>query len=256
MDLINVVKSVLKLKKKIDIKILPSQGLFYKDDFGIKIKRAELEDISDYETNFISDDIGLIIYKIKKIVKKNIIFKGDYSFNDLKSIDIVYLFLEIVKFTKDKKIILKKYDENSKSETVVEFGSKYFNYFKIEEELMKSYDSVNKCFDIDGYKYSLPSIGIEDSLTNFLINKSYLPNSKIYSEYFYDFTNFILDKNTLSISEIDNLVQIFNFDIDKGELNKIKKIVKMFSDFQKYSLIKNGKIVEIDSKINLESIWK
>ena len=43
------------------------------------------------------------------------------------------------------------------------------------------YDSVNKCFDIHGYKYSLPSIGVENSLTDFLISKYYDTDSYKYN---------------------------------------------------------------------------
>ena len=38
MNLLNLVKNLLNLQKKIDKKELPSQGLFYKDDFEIIIK--------------------------------------------------------------------------------------------------------------------------------------------------------------------------------------------------------------------------
>ena len=40
---------------KIDTKILPSQGLFYKPDFEINIKKASKEDILDYEKNYINN---------------------------------------------------------------------------------------------------------------------------------------------------------------------------------------------------------
>jgi hypothetical protein len=256
MNLLNIVKSVLNLEKKIDVKTLPSQGLFYKEYFSIKIKKANIEDIIEYEQDFIKDNVGLIIYKIKKIVRNNIIIENGYSFNDIKSIDIVYLFLEIVKFTKNESVKFKYFDESVNMEKVIEFESKYFNYFNIDEKLMSMYNSIDRCFDIDGYRYSLPSIGVEDSLTNYLISKSNLPNSQIYNTYFYDFTHFILDKNTLTFSEIENLIQIFNFDIDEKELNKIKSVVEMFIPLQRYSLIEKGKVIDINAKIDLEKIWK
>jgi len=53
MNLVNLLKGLLNLQKKIDIKILPSQGLFYKDDFEITIKKADVEDII---LNFIRHD--------------------------------------------------------------------------------------------------------------------------------------------------------------------------------------------------------
>ena len=122
--------------------------------------------------------------------------------------------------------------------------------------IKKYYDKELKCFTIDGYKYSLPSIGIESSLTNFLIYKSNHPDAHLYKDYFYDFTYFLSDKNELAFSEIENLIQVFNYDLDRNELKKVKKIVSIFSPIQKYSLIKDGKVIDINSKIDLEKIWK
>ena len=69
MNLVNLLKGLLNLQKKIDIKILPSQGLFYKDDFEITIKKADVEDIIEYEYNYIKDDLGSVIFKLKKVVE-------------------------------------------------------------------------------------------------------------------------------------------------------------------------------------------
>jgi len=121
---------------------------------------------------------------------------------------------------------------------------------------MKYYDEVNQQFNINGYKYSLPSIGVENSLTNFLISKSDSPDAPKYNNYFYDFTYFLGDKTQLSFDEIENLIQIFNYDIDKDELIKINEIMNTFMPIQSYSLTKNGRVIEISSKIDLEKIWK
>ena len=56
--------------------------------------------------------------------------------------------------------------------------------------------------------------------------------------------------------EIENLIQIFNYDMESDELEKTKAIIKLFSPLQRNSLKKNGKIVEMNSKINLEKIWR
>ena len=72
MNLVNLLKGLLNLQKKIDIKILPSQGLFYKDDFEITIKKADVEDIIEYEYNYIKDDLGSVIFKLKKVVEKKV----------------------------------------------------------------------------------------------------------------------------------------------------------------------------------------
>lgn len=256
MNLLNLVKNLLNLQKKIDKKELPSQGLFYKDDFEINIKKADAGDIVDYEIDFIKENLGLIIYKVKRIVEKNLLLPKNYSFEDLKSIDVVYIFLEIVKFTKNKPIKINFVNEESGQDDVVEFSREYFNYFQLTEDLMKYYDKNLKCFDMYGYKFTLPTIGIENCLTNFLILKHTSIDSYKYSNYFYDFTYFLLDRNKIGFDEIENLIQIFNFDIETEEFDKISKILKTFQPMQKYSLIREGKVIDINSRLDLEKIWK
>jgi hypothetical protein len=255
MNLCNILRSFLNLKKRIEKKELPSQGLFYKDDMDIKIKRASDDDISKYEEDFIKDNLSLIIKKVKKIVENNIILSNGYIFEDIKSIDVVFLFLEIVKFTKNDVISLDYTDVLGKNEKI-EFNSKSFNYYNIGEEIMSNYNNDYKYFEINGYKYSLPSIGIENCLTQFLLNISGNIGSGKYNKYSYDFTYFLSDKNFLGFDEIDNLIDIFNFDINDDEKLKIKKVIKIFIPLQKYSLIKDGIEIEINSKIDLKNIWK
>ena len=241
---------------KLDTKILPSQGLFYKKDFEINIKKASKEDILDYEKNYVKDDIGTVIYLIKKIVEKNIKLSSGYVYEDIKSIDIIFIFLEIVKITKGKPINLLYFDKETDSEGKIEFGSKYFNYFQFTNKLLQNYSNEDRSFTINGYKYTLPSIGVENSLTNFLIVKSGEEDAFNYNNYTYDFTYFVGDKNNLKFKEIENLIQIFNFDMDKDEMKKMKEVIKTFLPLQRYSLKKDGRIVEMNSKINLEKIWK
>ena len=243
-------------KRKIDIKLLPSQGLFYKEDFEIQIKKADMRDIVEYEYNYKKDNLSEIIQRVKRIFENNLIITHGYCFNDLKSIDIIFLFLEIVKFTNGKPISLSYFDEEVGIEDNIEFNSSYFNYFQIDNKIMENYDSKQRVFLVDGYKYTLPSIGVENCLTSFLIHKTNQPNAIVYNSYYYDFTHFLDDKNFITFKEIENLIQVFNFDIEDSELKKVKKIVKIFSPLQKYSLIKNGKVIDINSKIDLEKIWK
>jgi hypothetical protein len=157
--------------------------------------------------------------------------------------------------TKGRPINLIYFDKNKDKEEKIEFGSSNFNYFQLGD-LIKYYDYEERCFVVSGYKYTLPSIGVENCLTNFLIIKSAEKNSEVYNSYFYDFTHFVGHKNHLKYSEIENLLQIFNFDMESEEIIKIKKIISTFAPIQRYSLIKDGIVVEMTSKINLEKIWR
>lgn len=256
MNLVNLLKGLLNLQKKVDIKSLPSQGLFYNDDFEIIIKKADVGDIIEYEHDYIKDDLGLVITKLKKVVEKNSKLSSSYNFTDIKSIDVVFLFLEIVKFTKGKAVNLKYFDDELGEEKDIEFSSNYFNYFRLPDDVIKHYDKNSKEFIIDDFKFSLPSIGVENCVTNYLIEKSDDYDANKYNDYNYDFIYFLGNKKSVTFSEIDNLIQIFNYDIEESESKKIRRVIKMFQPIQKYSLKRGNKIIEINSKIDLEKIWK
>jgi len=256
MSLTNILRGILSLNKKIDIKTLPSQGLFYKDDFELWIKKADIEDIIEYEYQYEKEDLGLVITRVKRIVENNVILSKPYSYFDIKSIDIVYLFLEVVKFTNNKKIDIKYFNDIIGKDELISFDSSNFNYVKLDNKLLKSYDALDREFVIDGFRYSVPCIGVENSLTNFLISKSNDENADVYNNYSYDFLYFLGHKSNLSFSEIDNLIQIFNCDLTDDDREKVENIVKSFSKIGKYSLKKDSKVIDVAAKIDLEKIWK
>lgn len=256
MSLISIIKGILNLQKKIEVKKLPSQGIFYQDDFEISIKRADIEDVIEYEHKYDREDLSSVIQRLKKIVEKNVILSKGYTFNDIKSIDIVFLFLEIVKFTNNKPVTLYYFNNLKGIEEKIEFETNTFNYFNLDESIKNSYNKKTKEIIIDGYKYSVPCIGVENSLTHFLIHKSQNPNSQIYNDYSYDFLYFLGHKSNLSFEEIENLIQIFNFDMDEYDQRKIRKIVKDLSIIGKYSLKKDYQIIDVTAKIDLGTIWK
>ena len=254
MKIVQFFKNLFVKAKRLDLKILPSQGYFYDDDFSISIKKAKLEDINEYEVDFIRDDLSLILRKVKRVVKKNVLITDGYNFEYIKSIDIIFIFFEIVKLTKNKEIDITYFDEYG-SELKVDFSTKSFNYYNFDN-IVSNWNKKTKEFLVNGYKYSLPSMGVENSLTQFLINKSYEDGSEKYNEYKYSFVYFVGNKEYLTTDEIENLIQIFNYDMDSDEIEKIDKVIKSFSSLQRYTLKKGDKIIEITSRINLETIWK
>lgn len=252
MSISNLLKDILNIQKKIDVKKLPSLGLFYKDDFNLRIKKATMEDIVEYEFKF-KKDLNVILRKIKNIVRNNVILNSPYKFEDIKSIDIVFIFFEIVKFTNGKDISI-PYISMTGENKLVNLSTDTFNYFNIDNYI-KYYDEVERCFNIHGFKYSLPSIGIENSITNFFVEKAKEKDYEKYNHYSYQFLYFLGNRNHLEISEIDNLITIFEEDVPKKDLEKISEIISIFSDIGKYKLNVDGEIVDINSKINLGKIW-
>jgi hypothetical protein len=254
-NLLNILGKVINIKKKLDIKTLPTQGYFYKDDFSISIKRAEVEDIEEYESNFQKENLSLILNKIRKVVEKNTILSEGFKFEDIKSLDVIFIFLEIVRMTLGSNLKLRYYDSMLLMTTLIEFSPKSFNYHKIDSELLELWDSEEKAFSLGGYKFTLPTIGVETSLTNFLIRKSMSLDAEKFSDLNYDFIYFLGHRNRISEEEIENLIHIFNFELDENEMKSIIKLISSFTPMQKYSLIKEGNIIEIN-KVDLKRIWR
>jgi hypothetical protein len=251
MGIVDIIKSVLSNTKKIDLTKLPSQGYFYQTDFFIKIKKASIEDIIEYEHNYSKENLYSVIEAIKKIVRKNTTFSTGYYFEDIKSVDVVYIFLEIVKYSLNKKINISYFNDKIGKEDFIEFDSSNFNYFDFSNY---EYDSENREILVDGYRFSMPSIGVENCLTYYLSNK--LEHNKSYGDYNYDFIFLTGNANNLTFEQIDNLVTIFNVDLDDSELELIGNMNRKFMDVIGYSLKVNNRIVDLKSKLNLEKIWK
>lgn len=242
---------LLNSTKKLDLKKLPSQGRFYQDDFELSIKKADLEDIIDYEHNFDKDNIFLVVESLKKVVRKNTILSKGYVFEDIKSVDLVFLFLEIVRFTNNKKINVQYYNTKLGKKDTIEFNSDTFNYFDFSKY---TFDEETKEILMKGYRFSMPSIGVENCLTYYLAQK--INEGEDYKNYFYDFLFFTGNKNHLTEQEMENLVTIFNFDIEDSEKEIISGIVNHFMQIVGYTLKLEGEVIEIKTKINLETIWK
>lgn len=254
MGLLEILKGLLVETKVIEVKKLPSQGLFYKEDFSIKIKKAEIEDIIAYEYNYIENNIISALECIKMVVNRNVVLPDPYSYKDIKSVDIIFIFLEIVKFTTSKEIKI-PYVNRLGIEEYINFDIDHFNYFKFDN-YMKNYNSETREMILDGYRFSLPSIGVETSLTHYLSTKSEKKEIENLNKVSYDFMFFLGGKNKLEFSEIDNLIQIFNYDLDDVEILKVRKIVEKFKGIVGYSLVIDGDPIEIKTKINLQDIWK
>lgn len=246
-----LINSILKYKKEIKTRNLPSQGFFYKDDFKIYIEKASMDSIVEYQYSYKRDNIGNIISNIKNVVKKHTSFSKGYSFEHIKSIDIIYIFLEIVKFTNKKDILIPYVENLSGKEGNVKFSHETFNYFTFDVSLMKYYDADEAEFKIKGYRFSIPCIGVEDSLTKFLSKKTDI----VYNQYNYDFMYFLSGKSSLSDDEIDNLIQIFSFDIDDSERELIMNIIEKFKGMMNYSLRKGSDVIDINSTLDLENVW-
>lgn len=255
MGLLELIKNIVSGLKRFDIKKLPTQGFFYPTDFGFRIKRATDEDIISYEFNFDRENILSVIELVKNVVRNNTVFDLDYKFEDLKSVDIVFIFLEIVKYTKNKRLFIDFLNDESGISEQIEFNQDNFKYFNLSK--YKDRHNSDTCdFDIEGYKFSMPSIGVENSLTQYLMDLSQVPETERYNNYSYDFLFFLGKKNSLTSDEIENLIMIFNFDIDEVERFKIKSIINKFIEIVGYNLKHRNLLIDVKSNIDFENVWK
>jgi hypothetical protein len=255
MEILSILKSIAGINKKLNLSELPSKGLFYPDDFEIFIKKSSMEDIINYELNFKETDILSVIENIKSIVINNAILNKGYSWRDIKVLDLVWVFLEIAKFTTGKKIMIEYFNDTKNKIDEIEFNSKSYNYFNYDK-FKKDYDSEKKEYLIDGYKFSFPSLGIEHDLIKYVNSKSGKKNAKKMSEYNFNFLFFVGQKNKLEKKEVENLITIFNHDLSDSDIKKVDDIIRLFSPAIKYAVEINGREIEINNKINLKDIFK
>ena len=234
MSIFSILSSLKDKTKSVDLSKSTTNGIFYPKDFSIKIKKASEEDINYYKKNFQHNNILSIINCMIKIVNNNTIIKNG-SFADIKALDLYYIFLEIVKFTLDKEICVNLGD----IQISINDNYSYFDYSKYE------FDNDTREFLMNGYRFSLPTMGIEDCLARYIFGKK-----EIKKEYNFYFVYFLGNKNYLSFNEIDNLMSLFNEDMSSEEHDKIEEIVNTFKTWNDIKLIHKG--FEVDLKYNLD----
>lgn len=249
----NLLKRRKKLKK-IDTSKLPSRGLFYNDDFEIWIEKCDKDYIKEYKSQLDTTNLSKILKRITRVIVDHTSYSKGYSYRNIISIDLFFIFLEIVKYTNNKSIIIKHYDKDKGLEVGIELNEKTFDYFKTDK-IIKSYNDKEKCFELNGYMLSPPTIGVEEDLTNFLNAISSIPGSEKYNDYNYNFLYVLGGETSMDIKKLKNLVQIFNNDITKEESEKLQDAVDKILPLLKYQLIYNNESVPISYKLDLSTIF-
>lgn len=244
-DLLNGV-NIFKKYKKVDLKQLPSMNLFYKDDFTLSIKKADMEDMVEYDTYYDNENVLTMLSLIRKIVKNNTKFSNGYKFEDLIEYDLLYVFISIVKYTKGKDVTL---PHNGKDIS-------FFDNFKYTNinEAMKYYDNTTKQFAIDGFRYSLPTVGVSIAIQEYMMDKYKSVPGFNMEGLSHNFIYFLNGKNTLSFSEIENLYVIFNQEMEKKDKDIISSIIQKMS-FQ-YKVLDGQHSIDIGENLKLQNIWK
>jgi hypothetical protein len=247
MDIFKIFDSLLNKEKELDLKKLPSMGIFYKDDFSIKIRKTNKIDIKKYTDNF-EKNVIVILNNIKILVNNSITLPQTYTINDIKSIDIMYIFFKIVEYTTGNDIpIIHKGNRIGLIEN--------FYNFEIPEECNKYYNKEDRQFVIDDWRFSLPCIGIEKCVTEFLLKKDIVGQSIFYTGLNWNFMYFLSNKSYLSDDEIENLLTIFSKELSDEDKKITNDIIEKFSGFMKYKIKYGNELISIDNNIELHYIF-
>ena len=164
---------------KIDVKTLPTQGLFYPDGFEISIRAARGEEIkhwstmNDQDINQLSRVDDILNYMIEKCCNvKNPNYPGN-CWKDLKNVDRFYILLAIKEFTfiDGENELMVPISEDKQIPVVKEM----IDFIKIPDEIMKFYNPDDKCFvfNVAGnpMKVHVPSLGVNDWLKKYVAQK-------------------------------------------------------------------------------------
>jgi hypothetical protein len=164
---------------KIDVKTLPTQGLFYPDGFEISIRAARGEEIkhwstmNDQDINQLSRVDDILNYMIEKCCNvKNPNYPGN-CWKDLKNVDRFYILLAIKEFTfiDGENELMVPISEDKQIPVVKEM----IDFIKIPDEIMKFYNPDEKCFvfNVAGnpMKVHVPSLGVNDWLKKYVAQK-------------------------------------------------------------------------------------
>lgn len=164
---------------KIDVKSLPTQGLFYPDGLEISIRAARGEEIkhwstmNDQDINQLSRVDDILNYMIEKCCSvKNPNFPGN-CWKDLKNVDRFYILLAIKEFTfiDGENELMVPVSEDKQIPVIKEM----INFIDIPDEIMKFYNPDEKCFifNVAGnpIKVYVPSLGVNDWLKKYVAQK-------------------------------------------------------------------------------------
>jgi len=198
----------------IDVKELPTQGMFYPEDIKIRIRAARGEEIKHWSTmndqdvqQFMRTD-DILNYMIEHCCSVSIEGVGGNCWKDLKGVDRLYILMAIREFTFIN-------GENNLSVTIREGESmpvtkEMVDFINIPEDVMKFYSSIDRCFvfNVNGktIKMHVPSIGVTAWIKNYVTNK--VNSRESYDEDFAQFAPaLIADYRKLSQRAYEDMVQ-------------------------------------------------
>lgn len=160
----------------VDVKSLPTGGLFYPDDTKILIRAARGNEIKHWSTmndqdldqlSQVDDILNYIIEKCVSVKMPN--QPGGGSWKDIKDVDRFYLLFAIRDFTfpdGDNELMVPISEAKN-----IPVTKEMIDFIKIPDEIMKYYSNEEKCFvfDLPSRKLHMyiPSLGATQWLKNY-----------------------------------------------------------------------------------------
>lgn len=219
---------------KINIKDLPTQGLFYPEGTEIAIRAATTGEIRHWST-LNEDDLSALDDMLNYVVERccTIKFPGNSlsSWKDIKEVDRFYILLAIRErtFVKGENVLQVKISETKK----IDVAKDMIDYITFDDRLMSYYDSEKRCISLKfktgkSLNVHLPSVGVTNWLKNYINRKQRQQES--FDQDFLNFAPFVIpDWRGLNDASYERFVyESQNW--SNAEISMLTEIRKIFAD--------------------------
>lgn len=241
MDILNLEELIECGYIHIDKSKLPTKGLFYSDDLEIFAKGLTKKELFDFYNIFSYENVNTDrLYKtmvLYSLLKKGLKFTKKFNYKYIKTYDVLYLSLFIINLSIDGGALINpNYDLFKNVIHSISYDKMIENLYDFNLEVSSFdnyqifYDKKKKSYNIDGYLYCPPSIGLNMSLINILsVNENINPTAIIFS----NFQKY--NKNSIKENDLLNMSILYESYPD-NELKKLFHINSIFTEYGKQLL--------------------
>jgi hypothetical protein len=233
--------------KVVDNSVLPSRGLFYPDDFIITLKAADGAAIEKYKKIISENNFDKLSEFISYSLKKFVSMSDGYSHNDIKIIDNLYIMLMIAKLTKGDDVMCRIYNQQTADVEYVPFDENSFAYY----DFNKKFAVGDRRLNYKGYYLTIPSIGVQNSIINYVREKKELGQDTDWNFFAYSVGNL----TKMTYDEIENYLDIFDDGLTDDDTAVISEGVKLLLNEVMYAVKYNGKEYDLTRVLDFENIF-
>lgn len=220
--------------QQLNLKDLPTQGLFYPEGTEIAINAASAGEIRHWSTLNEEDLASLddmLNYVIERCAKVKAPGGIGSSWKDLKEVDRFYILLAIRErtFVKGENKLQVKVSETSK----IDVNKDMVDYITFDDRLMERYNSQKRCISLPfktgkTIDVHLPSVGVTNWLKNYVIRKQQM--NEAFDQDFLNFAPFVIgDWRGLNDATYEKFVyESTNW--SNAEISMLTKIREIFAD--------------------------